>query len=86
MPRPTAASAAASVITKIAKTWPCRAVGSMNSLPVTREGDQIQIDGVQNQFDRHQDDDHVAAGEHADHAQQKQGCAQDQVVQRRDVE
>ena len=51
-----------------------------------RERHQVQVHGVQNQFDRHQDDDHVAARQHADHAQQKQGCAEDQVMQRRDVQ
>src|ERR1700727_2781225 len=59
---------------------------TVQSLPVAREGDQIQIDGVQDQFNRHQDDDYVAAGEDADDAENKQGCADNQVVQRRDVE
>src|SRR5579871_5991323 len=40
--------------------------------PETGERDQVQVYGVQNQFNRHQHDDDVAPREHADNAQQKQ--------------
>ena len=58
--RPMAASPAAIVITKIEKTWP----GQVREPP--REGDQVQIDGVQHQLDRHQDRQEVAPHEHAE--------------------
>ena len=65
IPNPTAASAAASVITKIAKTWPCS--------PQSREkATRFEIDGVENQFNGHQHNHDVAAGEYADHAQNKE--------------
>src|SRR5258708_19620973 len=57
-----------------------------HTLPVTRECDQIQIDGVQDQLNRHQDDDYVAARENADNAEKKQGCTQYQIMYGRDLE
>ena len=56
---PTAASAAASVITKIANTCPC-------SPHMPRERHQIQIHGIQDQLNRHQHDDHIPARQHTD--------------------
>src|SRR5215470_13262153 len=46
----------------------------------TRESHQVQVDGVQDQFDRHQDDDHITASEHTDDAQDEQGRGYDQVM------
>src|SRR5215472_16442782 len=46
----------------------------------TRESHQVQVDGVQDQFDRHQDDDHITAGEHTDDAQDEQGGGYDQIM------
>src|SRR5207247_7439511 len=37
-------------------------------LQITRERDEVQIRRVQNQLDRHKDDDDVAPGEQAGHA------------------
>ncbi len=71
MPSPTAASATASVITKIAKICPstfCQYV---------REGDQVDVHGVEDQLDGHQNDHDVAAGQHADGTDQQQRGAQD---------
>src|SRR6516165_7357300 len=45
-----------------------------------REGDQVQVDGIQDEFDRHQDDDHVATREDADDAQNEEGGGDDQVM------
>ena len=42
--------------------------------------------GVQDQLDRHQDDDDVPAGQNADHAQNEESGAEHQVMQGRDVE
>ncbi len=60
--RPTAASAAATVMTKNTITWP-----SIEWSP-RRERDEGQVRGVEHQLDRHEDDDHVAADQHADGA------------------
>ncbi len=62
MPSPTAASAAASVMIKIAKTCP------PTHAEQPRERHEINIHGVQNQLDAHQNDDDVAARDHADDA------------------
>ena len=74
MPRPTAASATASVITKIAKICP------FTFCQIVRERDQVDVHRVQDQLDGHQNDDDVAAGEHADRADQQQRGAQRQVM------
>src|SRR6266404_5789658 len=43
-------------------------------LQITRERDEVQIRRVQNQLDRHEDDDDVAAGQHAGHANDEKDC------------
>ena len=44
-------------------------------LQVTRERDEVQIRGIQNQLNRHEDDDDVAPRKHAGHANdEKQGA------------
>ena len=58
---PTAASAAATVITKNTNTWPADAVR-------LRERDERQVHRVEHQLDAHEHDDRVAAREHADDA------------------
>ena len=74
MPSPTAASATASVITKMAKIWPFTFCQRL------RERDQVDVHGVQNQLDGHQNDHDIAAGQHAHRADQQQRRAQRQVV------
>src|ERR1700680_3273457 len=59
---------------------------AVQTAPVTRESNQVQVYRIEDQFNRHQHHNHVPASEHTDHAQQKQGRAQDQIVQSRDVE
>jgi len=54
MARPIAVSAAATVSTKSEKT-----AGEVAE--IGREGDQVDIDGKQNELDRHQNDDDVLA-------------------------
>src|ERR1700689_4785323 len=51
---------------------------AVQSSPKPRKRNQVEVHSVQNQFDRHQDDDHVAARQHANHAKQEKGSAQDQ--------
>ena len=64
--RPTAASAAATVITKNTMIWP-------STVPsVAAERDERQVDGVQHDLDREQDRDQVAAQEHARRADREQ--------------
>ena len=77
MPSPTAASATASVMTKIAKICPLHAAQGL------REGDQIDVHRIQDQLDRHQDDHDIAPGQHPDGADQQQRRAQGQVMYRR---
>ena len=56
---PTTTSAAATTMTKNAMTWPSR-------VPLDAgEGDQGQVHRVEHQLDAHEDDDRVAAHEHA---------------------
>ena len=76
IPRPTAASAAASVMMKIAKIWPS------TEPQHPRKRHQVDIHRVQNQLDGHQNDDHVAAREHADHADGEQRQAQKKIMVR----
>src|SRR6185503_17881446 len=45
-------------------------------LVLAAEGDEIQVGGVHHQFDRHQDDDGVAARQDADHAEPEEEQAQ----------
>jgi hypothetical protein len=44
------------------------------------EGDEIDIDAVQDELDTHENGDHVAAGKQAVHADEKQRCAQQQYM------
>ncbi len=74
MPRPTAASATATVITKIAKIC-LRDVAVMPG-----ERDQVDVHRVEDQFDGHQNDHDVAAGEHAERSDQKERGAEHQVM------
>src|SRR6202007_1445153 len=47
---------------------------------VPREGDQVNVNGVEDQLDGHQDDDHVTPRDDADGADQEEREAQEQVV------
>ena len=51
-------------------------VDAVQLIEGARESDKRQIRRVQHQFDRHEDDDRVAACQHADDAQHKQHAAQ----------
>ena len=62
---PTAASAAATVITKKTNTCPADAVR-------LRERDEAQVHRVEHQLDAHEHDDRVAADQHAEHADREQ--------------
>ena len=63
MARPTAASAAASTMTKRAKTWPRHAAGHE-----VGEGDEVDVRAVQDELDAHEHADRVAAGGHGEEA------------------
>src|ERR1700687_4651652 len=52
----------------------------MQVSPHARECHQVQVYRVQNQFDRHQHNHHVAASEHTDHTQHEQCCCNDEIV------
>ncbi len=77
MASPMAASAAATVRINSAKTWPTR------SLRCDREGHDVEVDGQQDQLDRHQDDDDVLAVEEV-HAQREQDRPNGQIVTQSD--
>ena len=64
--RPTAASAAATVITKNTMIWPSA------DAERAAERDERQVHGVQHDLDRQQDRDQVAAHEHAGRADREQ--------------
>ena len=72
--RPTAASAAATVITKNTMIWPSARAER------AAEGDERQVHRVQHDLDRQQDRDQVAAHEHAGGADREQNRRQHQVV------
>ena len=74
MPSPTAASATASVITKMAKICPLTCAAGV------RKGHQVDVHGVEDQLDGHQNDHDVAARQHADGADEQQRRAQGQVM------
>ena len=80
MARPTAASAAASTMTKRAKTWP-------PSPPLTRavEGDEVDVGAVEDELDAHQHAHRVAAGDHRDEAEREEQRADDEEVLESDV-
>ena len=76
MARPTPTSAAAMAITNRANTWP--ATVAVHGA----EGDQVDVDGVEDQLDRHQHEHAVAAGEHAVDADAEQdGGEQEELVE-----
>src|SRR3981081_1418220 len=52
----------------------------MQVSPYARECHQVQVYRVQNQFDRYQDNHHVAACEHTDHTQHEQCGCNDEIV------
>ena len=64
--RPTAASAAATVITKNTITCP-----SIEPMPPA-ERDEREVDRVEHHLDRHEHHDNVAAQQHAGHADREQ--------------
>ena len=70
-----AASAAATVSTSSANTWPDQVAEE------GRERDQIDVDREQDQLDRHQDDDHVlAVEEDAEDAEREQDRGDREIV------
>ena len=66
---PTATSAAATVMTKNTKIWPSI------ECELRENATNARFDGVQHQLDRHEDDERVAAHQHADHADREQDRA-----------
>ena len=78
MASPTAASAAATIITKKTKIWPFTCV------PLVREGDKGKIHGIEHQLNRHEDGDQVALDQKSDDAKAKQHGAQKQIPGERD--
>ena len=69
MARATAASAAASTMTKMAMNWPSSPKPWTPPFQLrTAEGDEIQVGAVEHQFDAHQHPDGVPLDRHADHA------------------
>ena len=75
MARPIAASAAATVSTNSAKTWPTR------SPEMGRERDEVDVHREQDQLDRHQDDDDVlAVEEDAEDAEREQDRGDGEIV------
>src|SRR3954464_14718488 len=68
------------------KYLPMQSPRPLNSLPVSREGDQVQVYRIENQLNRHQHDDDIAPGKHANHTEQEQSGAENQIVQRRNIE
>ena len=76
--RPTAASAAATTITKKTKTRPSELVMR------AREGHERQIHGVEHQLDGHENRDDVALEHERDDAQPEQNGAQHQIIGNRE--
>ena len=72
--RPTAASAAATVMTKNTMIWPSA------DAERAAERDEREVHGVQHDLDRQQDRDQVAAQEHAGGADREEDRRQHQVV------
>src|SRR6476660_2263363 len=48
-----------------------------------RKGDQVDVDGIENQLDGHQNDHDIAASQHSHGPNEQQGRAQSQVMNRR---
>src|SRR5882762_2990549 len=53
---------------------------SGNVPEVTRKGDEVDVDGIQDQLDGHQDDDHVAARDDSDGTDQEERETEEQVM------
>src|SRR5579859_1816544 len=51
-----------------------------NVAEVTRKGDEVDVDGIEDHLDGHQDDDDVAARDDADGADQEERQAEEQVM------
>src|SRR5580704_3779111 len=49
--------------------------------PDPGEGDQVQVHSVQDQLDRHQHDDHIAAREDTNHTQHEERSGYDEIMQ-----
>ncbi len=76
-PRPTAASAAATAITKRARTWPARVS------ELLAEADQTEVYRIEHDLGRDEHQDDVAPGEEAEHSDPKEDSAQSQNRARR---
>ena len=72
MARPTPTSAAATAMTNRANTWPTTV------LLHRAEGDQVDVDGVEDQLDRHEHHHAVLAGDHAVDADAEEGGPEEQ--------
>jgi len=81
MASPMAASAAASTITKIENTCPGQLPRPLHEVV---EGDEVDVGGVEDQLDPHQDAHRVPPGDHRHHAQREQGGADDEEVRQAD--
>ena len=68
MASPTAASAAATTMTKKTKTWPLRGSAVAAHGAIRGEGHEAQVHGVEHQLNRHEDGDDVALDEKAGNA------------------
>ena len=79
MARPTAASAAATIMTKKTKIWP------LHLVPLIGKGDEGEIDGVEHELNGHEDGDEVALDEKADDAERKEHGAEKQIPGERNV-
>ena len=73
IPRPTAASAAATLITIKTKSWP------VTSRVITRKRDKRQVDRVQHQLDAHEHADRVSFEHNADRADGEQNARKRQI-------
>ena len=79
MARPIAASAAATVRTNSAKTWPVK------SPSCAEKATKLRLTDKQDQFDRHQDDDDVLAVEDdAGDAEREQDRRDDEIMREAD--
>ena len=81
---PTAASAAATTITKKTKICPLSGIMLVPSatrmrVPVIGKRHKAQVHRVEHELNRHKDGDDVALEQKAEHAQRKQDAAQDEI-------
>ena len=79
MARPTAASAAATIMTKKTKICPFTVV------PLIGKGDKGKIDGIEHELNGHEDSDEIALDEKADDAEREKRGAEKQIPGERDV-